>query len=159
MRILYGYCGIMAWEFEHSIVTSAKKQIIWELYSRVESWIIWDHGIESVSLEGEFKKGVHGKIKPEGQELLSYKITLADPDKGFSDETVIDNLGANIEFIHTFSSLPDGKTRLTNHIKVNCPDKEEMEKEIGNGISSGMPKTMENVARMAVFIEKICKLQ
>ena len=46
-----------------------------------------------------------------------------------------------------------------NHITVNCPDKEEMEKEIGNGISSGVPKTMENVVRMAVFIEKICKLQ
>ena len=72
MRISYGYCGIMTWEFEHSIVTSAKKQIIWDLYSRVESWKIWDHGIESVSLEGEFKEGVHGKIKPEGQELLSY---------------------------------------------------------------------------------------
>ncbi len=159
MCISYGYCGIMTWEFEHSIVTSAKKQTIWELYSGVESWTVWDHGIESVSLEGEFKEGVHGKIKPEGQELLSYEITFADPDKGFSDETVIDNLGATIEFIHTFSSLPDGKTRLTNHITVNCPDKEEMEKEIGNGISSGVPKTMENVARMAVFIEKMCKLQ
>ena len=159
MRISYGYCVIMTWEFEHSIVTSAKKQIIWELYSRVESWTIWDHGIESVSLEGEFKEGVNGKIKSEGQELLSYKITLANPDKGFSDETVIDNLGAKIEFIHTFSSLPDGKTQLTNHIIVNCPDREEMEKEIGNGISSGVPKTMENVARTAVFIEKICKLR
>ena len=159
MRISYGYCVIMTWEFEHSIVTSAKKQIIWELYSRVESWTIWDHGIESVSLGGEFKEGVNGKIKSEGQELLSYKITLANPDKGFSDETVIDNLGAKIEFIHTFSSLPDGKTQLTNHIIVNCPDREEMEKEIGNGISSGVPKTMENVARTAVFIEKICKLR
>ena len=159
MRISYGYCVIMTWEFEHSIVTSAKKQIIWELYSRVESWTIWDHGIESVSLGGEFKEGVNGKIKSEGQELLSYKITLANPDKGFSDETVIDNLGAKIEFIHTFSSLPDGKTQLTNHIIVNCPDKEEMEKEIGNGISSGVPKTMDNVARTAVFIEKICKLR
>ena len=159
MRILCGYYGIMTWEFEHSIVTRAKKQIIWELYSRVESWTIWDHGIESVFLKGEFKEGVHGKIKPVRQELLSYKITFVDPAKGFSDETVIDDLGATIEFIHAFSSSPDGKTRLTNHITVNCPDKEEMEEEIGNDISSGLPKTMENVVGMAVLIEKICKLQ
>ena len=60
MRISLGYCGIMTWEFEHSIVTSTKKQIIWELYSRVESWTIWDHGIESVSLEGDERIGSIG---------------------------------------------------------------------------------------------------
>ena len=56
MRISYGYCGIITLESEHTIITSEKKQIIWDLYSRVESWKIWDHGIESVSLEGEFKE-------------------------------------------------------------------------------------------------------
>ena len=157
MRILYDYCGIMTWEFEHSILTNARKEEIWALYSNVESWPLWDHGIEDVSLEGEFKEGAHGKIKPEGQGFLSYKITLADPDKGFSDETVIDDLMATIKFIHTFSSLPDGKVRLTNHIMILCPGKEEIEKEIGDGISSGVPKTMEHIARMAIFMEKICK--
>ncbi|MGP6207706.1 hypothetical protein ACNF42_06755 [Cuniculiplasma sp. SKW3] len=147
----------MTWKFEHSMATSAKKQIIWELYSRVESWTIWDHGIESASLEGEFKEGVNGKIKSEGQELSNFKITFADPDKGFSNETIIDNLGAKIEFIHTFSSLADGKTQLTTRIIVDCPDRYEMEKGIGNGLSNGVPETMENLARTAVLIEKICR--
>ena len=159
MRISYGYCGIMTLEFEHSIVTNAKKEIIWDLYSRVESWPLWDHGIERISLDGAFREGTKGKIKPEGQGLLSYRITLADSEKGFSEETVIDDLGATIEFVHTFSDLPDGKTRLKNHITVLCPDKEGTEKEIGEGISSGVPKTMENIAMMAIIIEKICKFQ
>ncbi len=90
---------------------------------------------------------------------MSYRITLADSENGFSDETVIDNLGATKEFVHTLSDLPDGKTRLTNHITVLCPDKEGTEKETGEGISSGVPKTMENIAMMAIIIEKICKLQ
>ena len=159
MHISYGYCGIMTWEFEHSIVTNARKETIWALYSRVESWPLWDHGIEDISLDGAFREGTKGKIKPEGQGLLSYRITLTDPEKGFSDETIIDDLRATIEFVHTFSDLPDGKTRLTNHITVLCPDKEETEKEIGEGISSGVPKTMENIAMMAIIIEKICKFQ
>ena len=83
----------MTWEFEHSIVTNARKEIIWALYSRVESWPLWDHGIEDISLDGALREGTKGKIKPEGQGLLSYRITLADPEKGFSEETVIDVLG------------------------------------------------------------------
>ena len=159
MRILYVYCGIMTWEFEHSIVTKARKETIWALYSRVESWPLWDHGIEDVSLEGAFREGTRGKIKPEGQGLLSYRITLADSEKGFSDETVIDDLGATIEFDHTFSDLPDGGVLLTNHVTVRCPDKEGTEREIGEGISSGVPKTMENITMMAIIIKKICKFQ
>ena len=159
MRISHGYCGIMTWEFEHSIVTNPRKETVWALYSRVESWPLWDHGIEDISLDGALREGTKGKIKPEGQGLFSYRITLADPEKGFSEETVIDDLGATIEFVHTFSDLPDGKTRLANHITVLCPDKEGTEKEIGEGISSGVPKTMENIAMMAIIIEKICKLQ
>ena len=149
----------MTWEFEHSIVINPRKETVWALYSRVESWSFWDHGIEDKSLDVAFREGTKGKIKPEGQGLLSYRITLADSENGFSDETVIDNLGATMEFVHTLSDLPDGKTRLTNHITVLCPDKEGTEKEIGEGISSGVPKTMENIAMMAIIIEKICKLQ
>lgn len=159
MCISYLYCGIMTWEFEHSIVTKARKETLWALYSRVESWPLWDHGIEGISLDGAFREGTKGKIKPEGQGALSYRITLADPEEGFSDETVIDELGAKIKFAHTFSDLPDGKTHLTNHLTVICLDNEEIEKEIGEGISSGVPKTMENVALMANIIEKICKFQ
>ena len=159
MRISLGYCGIMTWEFEHSIVTNPRKETIWALYSRVESWSFWDHGIEDKSLNVAFREGTKGKIKPEGQGLLSYRITLADSENGFSEETVIDDLGATMEFVHTLSDLPDGKTRLTNHITVLCPDKEGTEREIGEGISSGVPKTMENIAMMAIIIEKICKLQ
>lgn len=147
----------MTWEFENSIVTDARKEHIWTLYSNVETWPLWDHGIEEISLDGEFREGTFGKIKPEEQEVLTYKITQADPNKGFSDETVIEGLNATIKFIHTFSDLPDGKTRLTNHVTILCPDKEEIEKEIGEGISLGVPQTMENIARMANFIGKICK--
>ncbi|MCL4346151.1 MAG: hypothetical protein M1375_04665 [Candidatus Thermoplasmatota archaeon] len=147
----------MTWEFEHSILTEAGKETIWTLYSNIESWPLWDHGIEDVSLDGEFKQGSHGKIKLEGQASLTYRITLADPDKGFSDETIVDDLGSTIKFIHTFSNLPEGKIRLTNRVVVLCSGNEEMEREIGEGVSSGVPGTMENMARMAIFMEKICK--
>ncbi len=147
----------MTWEFEHSIITDARKDEIWTLYSNVESWPLWDHGIEDISLDGEFMEGTNGKIKIEGQGYLNYRITMADPDKGYTDETVIEDLKTTIEFVHTFVDLPDGKIRLTNHVTILCPGKEEMEKEIGGSIASGVPQTMENIARMAIFMEKTCR--
>ncbi len=151
------YCNIMTWEFEHTIATSARKKELWALYSNIESWPLWDHGIENISLDEEFREGAKGKIKPEGQDLLNYMITWAEPEKGFSDETFIDGFGATVKFIHTFSDLPDGKVCLTHHITISCPGKEEVEEKIGEGTSSGVPRTMESLTRMAIFLEKICK--
>lgn len=158
MHISYAYSDTMTWEFEHSIETNARKEEIWALYSNIESWPLWDQGIESVSLEGEFKDGAQGKIKLVGQGLLSYRITMADPNKGFSNETVIYGLNATVKFLHTFSDMLDGKIMLINHVTVACPDNELIENEIGEGITSGIPNTMANIARMAIFMEKYTDL-
>lgn len=146
----------MTWEFEHSIVIGARKKTVWDIYSNIESWPLWDHEIEDISLNGEFREGVQGKIKMGGQDILNYKITFSDPNKGFSEEAVIDELKATVKFVHTFSDLPEGKTGIIHHITVLCPGKEEMEENIGNSISSGVPKAMESLARMAIFLEKVC---
>ena len=55
----------MTWDFEHNIATNASKKALWALYSSVESWPIWDQGIENISLDGEFKEGAKGKIEPD----------------------------------------------------------------------------------------------
>lgn len=156
---LITYCDKITWEFEYSIETDATKEEIWALYSNAESCPLWDQEIEDISLDGEFSEGTKGKIKPEGQRYLNYEITLADPDKGYSFETVIDDLKATVKFIHTFSDLQDGKIRLTNHVTILCLGKEEIEKEIEEGLTPGVPQTMENIPMMAIFMEKACKGQ
>ena len=148
----------MTWDFEHNIATNASKKALWALYSNVESWPIWDQGIENISIDGEFKEGSKGKIELEGQGILGYRIVLADPEKGFTNETVIDDLGASVKFVHTFSYLPDGKIQLTHHVTIFCPGKEEIEERIGVGITSGIPKAMKSLARMSIFLDKIYKV-
>ena len=157
MRISYCYCGLMTWNYEHSVATNASKRALWALYSNVESWPIWDRGIKNISLDGEFKEGAKGNIEPEGQGTLSYRIVSADQERGFSDETAVKDLGASVKFVHSFSDLPDGKIQLTHHVTISCPGKEEVEEKMGVGITSGIPDTMESLVRMAIFLEKICK--
>ncbi|MCL4349983.1 MAG: hypothetical protein M1414_06880 [Candidatus Thermoplasmatota archaeon] len=149
----------MTWNFEHSITTKASKKALWALYSNVESWPIWDQGIENISLDGEFKEGAKGKIEPDGQGIMSYRIVFADPDKGFSDETIMDDIGAYLKFVHTFTDLSDGKIQLTHHVSISCPGKEEFEEKLGTGTSFGIPGTMESLARMAIFLDKFCKFR
>ena len=53
------------WSIEASIATSASPKNIWNLWSNVSSWSIWDSdGLEWVKLEGDFAVGTKGTLKP-----------------------------------------------------------------------------------------------
>ncbi len=44
-----------------------------------------------------------------------------------------------------------------DHVAIVHPYKEGIEKEIGKGLTPGVPETMENIAGIAIFIKKYSK--
>src|SRR5664279_2338988 len=53
------------WTKSHSIVTKeATKEQMWNLFTDVNNWHIWNHEIEFAKLEGKFETGNHYIIKP-----------------------------------------------------------------------------------------------
>jgi hypothetical protein len=141
------------WEYKHSIEGKVSRSAVWSLYSDVTTWAQWDDGIESIELDGEFRAGVSGKIKPKGQDELPFRLVLVSPDIGFSDVTDLPGSGIAIGFTHTLESVGEGVTRITHHVTITGPASHILGPAIGPEMAEGIPDTMYSLMRMAQLRE------
>jgi Polyketide cyclase / dehydrase and lipid transport len=136
------------WSYEHSIETDATPEAIYSLYRDVPHWVRWDAGLELVTIDGPFVAGATGMLTPEGQGPLSYTIVDVQPDRGFSDETVVADV--TIRFDHTLEPLSEGRTRVTHAVTISGPGADEFGPSIGPRIVADLPEAMEALARRAL---------
>jgi hypothetical protein len=93
-------------KFEESISILAEPQHVFSVYSAVAGWPAWDSEVEYASLNGEFKLGAEGKIKPKGAPESKIKITELTDMKSFTIEC---NLPlCKMHFIHVITPEGDG---------------------------------------------------
>jgi hypothetical protein len=119
------------------------------LYSDVTTWPEWDKGIERIRLDGEFREGASGTIKPVGQDQLPFRLTKVTVDGGFSDETEIPGAGVTIGFKHTLESVGEGRCRITHRVSIFGPGAGSVAPTIGPEMVKGIPDTMQSLLRMA----------
>ena len=51
---------------KHTVETTASPKAIWDIWQDVANWKSWDHGIEFSTIDGPFKEGTTGTLKPKG---------------------------------------------------------------------------------------------
>jgi Polyketide cyclase / dehydrase and lipid transport len=141
------------WEYKHSIEGKVSRNAVWGLYSDVATWSEWHAGIEWIKLDGDFRVGTSGKIKPKGQDRLPFRLTNVDIDGSFSDETEIPGAGVSIGFTHTLESVGEGLTRITHHVTISGPAADYLGPAIGPEMAEEIPDTMYALMRMAQLRE------
>ncbi|CAN7227799.1 SRPBCC family protein [Paenibacillus sp. LjRoot56] len=137
------------WKFEHSVMTMAKAETIWSLYSDISTWVEWDKGIVHASLEGAFVAGTRGLLQPEGQDRLNFELKEVNPLRGFSDVTDIPAAGIQVHFTHHLVETAEG-TRVTHEVTITGPNAEHLGPVIGAGMAEGIPHTMEGLVALAL---------
>ncbi len=135
--------------FKHSIITKAKIETIWGLYTDITSWTTWDTGIEYASLEGPFAAGTRGTLQPQGQDKLSFQLIDVEPLDGFSDVTDIPGAAIAIRFDHRLQKTLDG-TRITHSVSITGPNVDKFGEQFIAELSDGIPQTMERLAALAI---------
>jgi len=139
----------------HTIKTRLPVELIWEQWTSVSTWHLWDDAIEYASLKNPaFAPGSRGKIKPRGAISIDFVITHVNSEKSFTDETRLP-LGVRLVFIHSLERI-NHKTHITHCVEMKGAFAFLLALWWGNEIRQALPKTMENLikrARMA-SIEK-----
>jgi hypothetical protein len=143
----------MMWQFEHTVITKAKAESIWKLYSDISTWVEWDKGIEFASLEGPFAAGTRGILQPEGQERLAFELTEVEPLHSFSDVTDIPNAGIQIHFTHRLIQVAQG-TSVTHKVTITGPNADHLGPQIGAGMVEGIPHTVDGLVALALERER-----
>lgn len=137
------------WKKEITIKTKATKEQIWTLWSDVKNWNEWDKEVQSSEINGDFKEGIKGVIKP-----------LNGPKSEF----VLKSVNYPLEFI-TISNLPLARMRFTHNLRENNGEllithgveisgltTFIFSKLIGEKIVSELPKTLENLSKKAKLL-------
>jgi hypothetical protein len=89
----------------------ANKKIVWEFLSSINSWSEWIHGLESVSLEGDFVSGSCGKLKLKGIAEREFKLLNVVEEKRIDLELYLPM--GKIEFKVEIEAV--GSSAVTRH--------------------------------------------
>lgn len=135
------------WSTEASVISSAKPEAIFALYSDFPNWKRWDVHLEATTLEGTFEAGSVGTLQPIGAPApLKFRLLEVIPNFGFTDLTELN--GASVVFTHTLETIPEG-TRITHRCELIGEHWGKYLDTLGAGIAKRMPSTVTNLARLA----------
>ena len=98
------------------IIEGVTKEQIFELWSDVNNWHRFNHGIEYAKLDGEFKVGNSFVLGLKGGQKVKIKLFEITKNKSFTDVTTFPF--AKMYGEHLVEE-ENGKIRLTATIKIN----------------------------------------
>jgi hypothetical protein len=144
---------IMAWELKHSVVANADLHTAWKFHSNIDNMARIEGGsVESITLDGPFRAGARGTTKRAGQEPLHWRLAEVEPP--VRSVTELELAGAVLRFTWTFDELPDGRTRLSQHIALEGPGagayESAMEALFAENVKQGMQRVAEEMEKSAM---------
>lgn len=135
------------WTKSFSIVTNkVTGEQMWKLFADVNSWYMWDAGIEYAQMEGRFEAGNHFYLKPKGGPKVKIKLVEAVPGRKFTDFTKFP-LG-KMYGEHTFEPVPEG-LKITTKMTVSGLLGFLWRKLVAQQIVDGLPVEMEEQIKAA----------
>lgn len=135
---------------KHTVETTASPEAIWEIWQDVANWNTWDHGIEFSKINGPFKAGTTGTLKPKGGPLVHTKLTYVEPYKKFIDEAKL-TLGRIV--VYHFLTESNGKTLVTHQIEMSGPLAFFYAIVIGRNMKKNLPQEMETMIKKAESLQ------
>ena len=130
---------------EHTIETSASPAAVWEIWQDVSHWNTWDPGIEYSSINGPFKAGTKGTLKPKGGPLVHTTLTYVEPMKKFVDEAKLPLTRLIVSHSLTQSK---GKTYVTHHIEMKGLLSFVFAFLIGRDMKKNLPEEMRAIPKI-----------
>lgn len=136
---------------KHSIQTTVPAWAIWQVWSDVSNWPMWDHGTEYSSINGPFATGTMGELKPKDGPVLQTKLTKVEPMKMFTQEAQLTLARAVMSH---FLSESNGKITVTFQTEVCGPLALVWALLIGRDIKKKIPIEMAEMLKVAEQLSK-----
>lgn len=134
------------WSKELTIKVESSREQIWKLWSDVGNWKDWDKTIEYSKLEGDFKQGSKGILKPKKGPKTKFEILEIDYLKKFTSRS---NLPlAKMDFIHELTEK-EGELYLTHRLEIKGVLSPIFSRIIGENIIKELPEVMSELSNLS----------
>ncbi|MCX9020929.1 SRPBCC family protein [Citrobacter portucalensis] len=120
--------------FERDIRDTPQK--IWNAFVDISRWGLWNPGVKSIHMEGDFVPGVWFSMElPEGNIIRSQLIEVSE-GKYFTDETRVGETMVRVQ--HYIEPLHSGLSRVIYIINTQGSDAQAF----GEGVSADFPDVL-----------------
>jgi uncharacterized protein YndB with AHSA1/START domain len=136
------------WDYEPSVDTTAPPAAVWRRYADVSTWPEWKFDVAGASLDGPFRAGATGTLKPATRDAMPLRIVRATENEGYLSET--DLAGSTLRIEHILEPLPGGGTRITHRATVPRAILDALGDEFGPVLYEGMRQTLDALAKAAL---------
>ncbi len=127
--------------YENSVTGKTTVQKLWNLYSDVNKWQLWDKGIASVELFGKFAVSTSGVMNMADGAALPFSIVACEVEKSFTTQSRLGNI------IVTFGhEIKENGELVTVIFFVKKKTAYDMQMEgMGKGIVANIPECMQRL--------------
>ncbi|MGI9090800.1 MAG: SRPBCC family protein [Gemmatimonadaceae bacterium] len=130
---------------EMTFVGIAKQQV-WDAWSDVNNWHLWDTDIEYARMSEPFRAGAKFELKPRGGPRVKIELLRVAKLEGYTDLTRFPL--ARMYGIHDMVETKDG-LRLTITMRVEGPLSFVWRKLVAEKVAAENPAQLESLARYA----------
>lgn len=116
------------WTHEQSIEIDATPAQIWAVFADVHGWTRWNAGIERIELHGPFAAGSSFTMQPPGTDAFVSTLIAVDEQRGFTDETMIDETRVVVD--HRIKALSPHRVRVTYATQITGPQAQAIGPEV-----------------------------
>ncbi|HEX8391012.1 MAG TPA: SRPBCC family protein [Longimicrobium sp.] len=138
---------MFTWSTEAVAESSATPREVWRLWSDPSTWNAWDPGVQRCTVQGPFRAGTRGTLRPAGGPAVAFVITGAVPERAFT--TVARLPLTALEFEHTLEPLAAGGVRIRHQVRMRGVLTPLLSRLLGATLAAGLPHAVHALARMA----------
>ncbi|WP_029410568.1 polyketide cyclase [Treponema pedis] len=103
-------------ELGFTVAVHAAKEKIWEYYSDIQKWYLWEKDLKSISLDKGFKTGSKGVMELDGMPPVHYALSFVKENYGFCDKT--ETPFGNLYFNHEIIEAADKKVSVKHSVRL-----------------------------------------
>lgn len=135
------------WSKEISIKSLSSKEQIWNLWTNVSNWNLWDDQIMSSKIHGAFKMGQTGELIPARGPKSTFKLIEVTEQKSFTSRSTLPL--STMDVIHEMREA-EGELIITHRVEISGVLSFVFSKLIGNKIIKHLPNAMNELSNIAL---------
>lgn len=131
--------------FQETIMINAMPNVIFQKYSDVSNWSLWDREVKESSIDGNFESGNYGQLVPIKGPKATIYFSSVIPDRAF---TVLSKLPfCTMIFGHELHAQAKA-TEVIHTVLFEGPLSFIFGRLIGNQIKANLPGTLKGLKRV-----------
>jgi hypothetical protein len=133
-----------------AITTDVSAAAFFERWADMATWPEWNLDTDWVRLDGPFRTGATGVLKPKGGPKTRFVVESLVPGREFVDVSLL--AGARLTFHHVIDTAPDGRNTVSVRVTLDGPLAFFWNLMLGKDIAAGLAgdlARLETAARTA----------